>query len=105
MSNLLKLAPNVPVEIALSCADGINVVSPRGTPAVKYTLVDGRTFFATAYVAAKFRNLKVEAHERIALCIRNIDGKSITMVERVTSKPLEADTSTTSAVIDAVVTE
>jgi hypothetical protein len=37
MSGLLKLAPNKPVEIALSCADGINVVSPRGIPAVKCT--------------------------------------------------------------------
>ena len=96
MNNLLKLRPNVPVEIALSCADGINVVSPRGTPAVKYTLVDGRTFFATAYVAAKFRKLNIEAHERIALCVRNIDGKSITLVERVTACP-DADTSPASA--------
>ena len=99
MKNLLKLAPDVPVEIALSCADGINVISPRGTPAVKYTLVDGRTFFATAYVAAKFRNLKVEAHERIALCMRNIDGKSITVVERV---PSEANPTPT---VDGAVTD
>jgi hypothetical protein len=83
MNGLLKLLPDVPVEIALSSTDGINVVSPRGTPAVRYTLVDGRTFFATQYVAAKFKKLKVEPCERIALCMRNIDGKSITQVERV----------------------
>src|SRR2546429_47680 len=83
MNGILKLTPDVPVEIALSCTAGINVVSPRGTPAVKYTLVDGRTFFATAYVDAKLQKLKVEAGERIVLCLRNIDGKSITVVERV----------------------
>ena len=82
MRNFLKLAPNVPVEIALSCTDGVNVISPRGTHAVKYTLVDGRTFFATAYVDAKFKKLKVEACERIVLCMRKIDGKNITVVER-----------------------
>jgi len=89
VSGLLKLMPDVPVEIALTCADGINVVSPRGTPAVKYTLLDGRTFFATQYVAAKFKQLKVEPLERIALCMRNIDGKSITSVERVPTVKLE----------------
>ena len=83
MNGLVKLLPDVPVEIALSSTDGINVVSPRGTPAVKYTLVDGRTFFATQYVVAKFKKLRIEACERIALCMRNIDGKSITLVERV----------------------
>jgi len=83
MNGLVKLLPDVPVEIALSSTDGTNVVSPRGTPAVKYTLVDGRTFFATKYVAAKFKKLRIEPRERIALCMRNIDGKSITLVERV----------------------
>src|SRR5437870_1052538 len=83
MGGLLKLKPDVPVEIALGCADGVNVVSPRGTPAVKYTLIDGRTFYATRYVAAKFKNLKIEPNEPISLCMRKIDGKNITMVERV----------------------
>ena len=106
MNGLLKLAPNVPVEIALSCADGVNVLSPRGTPAVKYKLVDGRIFFATAYVAAKLRNLKVEAHERIALCMRNIDGKSITLVERVPAAEfVEATPPATSTVVDGTVNE
>ena len=75
MNGLVKLLPDVPVEIALSSTDGTNVVSPRGTPAVKYTLVDGRTFFATKYVAAKFKKLRIEPRERIGLCMRNIDGK------------------------------
>jgi hypothetical protein len=83
MNGLVKLLPDVPVEIALSSTEGVNVVSPRGTPAVRFTLVDGRTFFATRYVAAKFKKLKIEPCERIALCMRNIDGKSITLVERV----------------------
>jgi hypothetical protein len=83
MNGLVKLLRDVPVEIALSSTDGTNVVSPRGTPAVKYTLVDGRTFFATKYVVAKFKKLRIEPRERIALCMRNIDGKSITLVERV----------------------
>jgi len=90
MNGLVKLLPDVPVEIALSSTDGTNVVSPRGTPAVKYTLVDGRTFFATKYVAAKFKKLRIEARERIALCMRNIDGKSITLVERVPDPPAPA---------------
>src|SRR5437870_3383104 len=88
MGVLLKLKPDVPVEIALSCADGVNVVSPRGTPAVKYTLVDGRTFYATQYVATQFRSMKIEPNERIRLCMRNIDGKSITAVERVPTSDL-----------------
>ena len=104
MNRLLKLAPDVPVEIALSCADGVNVLSPRGTPAVKYNLVDGRIFFATTYVAAKLRNLKVEAHERIALCMRNIDGKSITLVERVPAAEfVEANPPATSTIVDGTV--
>src|SRR5437870_5212415 len=82
MRKLLKLAPDVPVEIALSCAEGVNVVSPRGTPAVKYTLVDGRTFYATQYVNAKFKEMGIGANERIALCQRNVDGKTITEVIR-----------------------
>ena len=90
MNGLVKLLPDVPVEIALSSTDGTNVVSPRGTPAVKYTLVDGRTFFATKYVAAKFKKLRIEPRERIALCMRNIDGKSITLVERVPDPPAPA---------------
>jgi len=91
MATLLKLQPNIPVEIALSCADGVNVVSPRGTPAVRYTLVDGRTFFATRYVAAKFKNMKVGPNEPITLCLRNIDGKSITVVERVPTTHAHAE--------------
>jgi len=91
MNGLVKLLPDVPVEIALSSTDGINVVSPRGTPAVRYTLVDGRTFFATKYVAAKFKKLKIEPCERIALCMRKIDGKNITLVERVpVSEPVRS---------------
>jgi hypothetical protein len=68
--------------------------------------VDGRTFFGSAHVAAKFRNLKVEAHERIALCMRNIDGKSITLVERVQGlvSP-DPDTSPTSTALDGASTE
>jgi hypothetical protein len=91
MSRLLKLVPNVPVEVALSRTDGINVVSPRGTPAVKYTLVDGRTFFATAYVDAKFKKMKIGACERVVLCMRNIDSKSITVVERVPATDLKSE--------------
>ena len=45
--------------------------------------MDGRTFFATQYVVAKFKKLKIEPCEKIALCMQNIDGKSITLVERV----------------------
>jgi hypothetical protein len=100
MNGLVKLLPDVPIEIALSCTDGTKVVSPRGTPAVKYALVDGRTFFATQYVAAKFKKLKIEPRERIALCMRNIDGKSITLVERVPVS--ERDPSAERAVNDGV---
>jgi hypothetical protein len=93
-NRLVKLVPDVPVEIALSSTDGINVVSPRGTPAVRYNLVDGRTFFATNYVAAKFKKLRIGPFERIALCMRNIDGKNITLVERVPTAKPEQDAST-----------
>src|SRR5205823_9322515 len=87
MRKLLKLVPDVPVQIALGCAEGVNVVSPRGTPAVKYTLVDGRTFYATQYVNSKFKELGIGPNERIALCQRNIDGKTITEVTRIGSDP------------------
>lgn len=93
MRKLLKLVPDVPVEIALGCAEGVNVVSPRGTPAVKYTLVDGRTFYATQYVNAKFKEMGIGANEQIALCQRNVDGKTITEVIRVSAPILDDDTS------------
>src|SRR5258705_12225905 len=91
MRRLLKLVHDVPVEIALSCAEGVNVVSPRGTPAVKYTLVDGRTFFATRYVAEKFKKMNIQPNEQITLCMRKIDGKSITVVERAATNGQNPD--------------
>lgn len=91
MQKLLKLVRDVPVEIALSCAEGVNVVSPRGTPAVRYTLVDGRTFYATQYVNSKFKEMQLGANERIALCQRNLDGKTITEVVRVTTPSSESE--------------
>src|SRR5438067_8072685 len=93
MRKLLKLVPDVPVEIALGCAEGVNVVIPRGIPAVKYTLVDGRTFYATQYVNSKFKEMGVGANERIALCQRNVDGKTITEVTRVDTQSSEPDPS------------
>src|SRR6266404_1813655 len=87
MPRILKLSPNVPVEIALGCPDGVNVVSPHGTPAVKYTLVDGRTFYATEPVDAKFKQLGIQPNEPISICRRIVEGQTITEVTRLAGLP------------------
>src|SRR2546422_9868224 len=89
MRSLLKLKPNEPVEIALGCGEGVNVVSPRGTPAVKYTLVDGRTFYATQHIVNQLKSMRIEPNERIRLCMQKINGRNITLEERATETPPE----------------
>ena len=96
MPRILKLSPNVPVEIALGSPDGVNVVSPHGTPAVKYTLVDGRTFYATEPVDAKFKQMGIRPNEPISICRRIVEGQTITEVTRLAdSSKLEPKAETT----------
>jgi len=84
MPRILKLSPNVPVEIALGCPDGVNVVSPHGTPAVKYTLVDGRTFYATSNQWTRNSNRwEYGPNEPISICRRILEGQTITEVTRL----------------------
>lgn len=58
-SNIVKFEPNVPVEVTLQYADGLNIAGRYG-PRVLYTLTDGRRMYVDAPVAATIRNSGIE---------------------------------------------
>jgi hypothetical protein len=54
-NNLVHFEPNIPQEVCLQYADGLNVTGRYG-PQVLYTLMDGRRMYVSESVAASIRN-------------------------------------------------
>ncbi len=70
MSEILRLATNIPEEIALRFPDGRQVPSKIEGAAdqMMYTLVDGRVAYFPLHVAERIRELRVAPGERISVC-------------------------------------
>jgi hypothetical protein len=66
---MVRFAPNVPVEIALQCADGVRVEGRYGDR-VKYTLTDNRTMCVDPFVADRIKDLGIQPGEFFQVCKR-----------------------------------
>jgi len=64
---MVRFAPNVPVEIALQCADGVRVEGRYGDR-VKYTLTDNRTMCVAPFVADRIKELEIQPGELFQVC-------------------------------------
>jgi len=64
---MVRFTPNLPVEIALQCTDGVRIEGRYGDR-VKYTLTDDRTMYVDPSVAEQIRELEVEPGEVFQIC-------------------------------------
>jgi len=64
---MVRFTPNLPVEIALQCTDGVRIEGRYGDR-VKYTLTDDRTMYVDPSVAEQIRELDVEPGEVFQIC-------------------------------------
>jgi hypothetical protein len=64
---MVRFAANVPLEIALKCADGIRVEGRYGDR-VKYTLTDDRTMYVDPFVAERIKELAIQPGELFQVC-------------------------------------
>ena len=61
---MVRFTPNVPVEIALQCTDGVRVEGRYGDR-VKYTLTDDRTMYVDPFVAERIKELAIQPGEAV----------------------------------------
>lgn len=66
---MVRFTPNVPVEIALQCADGVRIEGRYGD-LVKYALTDHRTMCVDPYVAERIKALEIQPGELFLVCKR-----------------------------------
>jgi len=66
---MVRFTPNVPVEIALQCPDGVRVEGRYGDR-VKYTLTDHRMMCVAPVVAERIRELGIQPAELFWVCKR-----------------------------------
>jgi hypothetical protein len=92
---MLRFTPNVPVEIALQCTDGVRIEGRYGDRA-KYTLTDDRTMYVDPFVAERIKELAIQPGELFQICKRQtiywaVDqaGGSDTQLERDLRESLE----------------
>jgi len=64
---MVRFTPNMPVEIALQCTDGVRIEGRYGDR-VKYTLTDDRTMYVDPSVAEQIKELKVQPGEVFQVC-------------------------------------
>ena len=64
---MVRFTPNLPVEIALQCTDGIRIEGRYGDR-VKYTLTDDRTMYVDPSVADQIKELEVQPGEVFQVC-------------------------------------
>jgi hypothetical protein len=83
-STILKLEPNVPTELALQFANGMDVSGNYG-PQVLFTLTNNRRLYVDLDVAKEIRSLSLAPHQPFIIT-RGIKGASWT-VERKPVKP------------------
>ena len=65
---VVKFAPNVPVEVALKYAMPGKIISTRAGERVLYTLADERVMFMDLGVARKIEDLGVNVREKFFVC-------------------------------------
>ena len=64
---MVRFTPNLPVEVALQCTDGVRVEGRYGER-VKYTLTDDRTMYVDPSVAERIKELDVQPGEVFQVC-------------------------------------
>src|SRR3954468_23586373 len=64
---MVRFTPNMPVEIALQCTDGVRVEGRYGDR-VKYTLTDNRTMCVAPLVAERIKELEIQPGEMFLVC-------------------------------------
>jgi len=64
---MVRFTPNMPIEIALQCTDGIRIEGRYGDR-VKYTLTDDRTMYVDPSVAEQIKELDVQPGEVFQIC-------------------------------------
>jgi hypothetical protein len=64
---MVRFTPNMPVEVALQCTDGVRIEGRYGDR-VKYTLADERTMYVDPVVAERIRELDVQPGEVFQIC-------------------------------------
>jgi hypothetical protein len=79
--DVVKFAPNVPVEVALKFALPGKIISTQNGERVMYTLADDRVMFLDLPVAKKVEDLGVNVREKFLICrpsdARKNDGWSV----------------------------
>lgn len=81
-SDKLKLDTNVPVTIAVEFAEGLTVASNFGGDQVMFSLVDGRKFYCSPFVASKISST-VRAREPFTICKKEITNGNRRSVDYV----------------------
>jgi hypothetical protein len=66
---MVRFVPNMPVEIALQCTDGVRIAGRYGDR-VKYTLADNRTMCVDPFVADRIKELEIQPGELFQVCKR-----------------------------------
>ena len=64
---MVRFTPNMPVEVALQCTDGVRIEGRYGDR-VKYTLADDRTMYVDPLVAERIKELDVQPGEVFQIC-------------------------------------
>jgi hypothetical protein len=77
---MVRFTPNMPVEVALQCTDGVRIEGRYGDR-VKYTLTDDRTMYVDPLVAERIKELDVQPGEAFQIC-KCRDKKTIVWLVR-----------------------
>jgi hypothetical protein len=77
----LKLQTNVPETIALAFAEGLPVSSAFGGDQLMMTLVDGRKFYCSPFVAQKIAAAGIGANQPFTICKREVANGNRRTVE------------------------
>ena len=64
---MVRFTPNMPVEVALQCTDGVRIEGRYGDR-VKYTLTDDRTMYVDPSVAEQIKELDLQPGEVFQIC-------------------------------------
>lgn len=88
---MVRFAANVPLEIALKCADGVRVEGRYGDR-VKYTLTDDRTMYVDPFVADRIKELAIQPGELFQVCKRQAKKGNCKTIYWTVEQPGESDT-------------
>jgi hypothetical protein len=88
---MVRFTPNIPVEIALQCTDGVRVEGRYGDR-VKYTLTDDRTMYVDPFVAERIKELAIQPGELFQVCKRQAKKGNRKTIYWAVEQPGESDT-------------